>query len=209
QILAFDIYGTLLDTGSISTAVAEQLMLSPEKALELSLLWRRLQLEYTFRLNSMGYFEPFDVVTYKSFLHAAVESGYDVSSTTAAAVCEAYQRLGAFPDAVQALTELRNSDTVDVLVFSNGTHALQMVNSALDAASLAPLVPNQYLVNSVQKYKPAFEVYHGLLRSLGKVDSPRDVWLISGNPFDISGARSVGMSAVWVNRAGKEWPDKL
>jgi len=55
-----------------------------------------------------------------------------------------------------------------------------MVASALDAASLTPLVPKAYLVNAVQKYKPAFEVYHGLLRFLGKVDSPRDVWLISG-----------------------------
>jgi len=54
QVLAFDIYGTLLDTSSVSTAVAEHLNIPNEKALEFCLLWRKLQLEYTFRLNSMG-----------------------------------------------------------------------------------------------------------------------------------------------------------
>jgi hypothetical protein len=33
--------------------------------------------------------------------------------------------------------------------------------------------------------------------------------LLSSNPFDITGARSVGMSAVWINRAGSKWVDYL
>jgi 2-haloacid dehalogenase len=54
QVLAFDIYGTLLDTSSISVAIAKHMKISPEKALELSLAWRSVQLQYTWRLNSMG-----------------------------------------------------------------------------------------------------------------------------------------------------------
>jgi len=84
-----------------------------------------------------------------------------------------------------------------------------MVGSALKAASINPLVPRQYLVDSVKKYKPSPDVYHGLLRFLGKEENPEDVWLVSGNPFDIVGARNVGMSAVWVNRGGKVWADRL
>jgi FMN phosphatase YigB (HAD superfamily) len=30
-------------------------------------------------------------------------------------------------------------------------------------------------------------------------------WLISSNPFDIVGARSMGMNAIWVDRAGVGW----
>jgi 2-haloacid dehalogenase len=120
-----------------------------------------------------------------------------------------------------------NVRRISYLSLSSADIFLQMVKLGLDASSLAPLLSGQYLVESVQRYKPAFEVYHGLLRSLGKTDSPQDVWLISGyvhtyihgalphwcyshrNPFDVTGARSVGMSAVWVNRAGKPWPDTL
>ena len=54
QTLAFDVYGTLLDTSSVSTALAKNLSLSENKAKELAALWRQLQLTYTFRLNSMG-----------------------------------------------------------------------------------------------------------------------------------------------------------
>lgn len=45
QLLAFDVYGTLLDTGSISADIRNLLGLDEEKATQLSLLWRRYQLE--------------------------------------------------------------------------------------------------------------------------------------------------------------------
>lgn len=54
QTLAFDVYGTLLDTSSVSTALAKYLSISDDKAKALAGLWRHLQLTYTFRLNSMG-----------------------------------------------------------------------------------------------------------------------------------------------------------
>ena len=45
KVLAFDIYGTLLDTASIARALSKHLNLSEEKAAEVSSLWRRYQLE--------------------------------------------------------------------------------------------------------------------------------------------------------------------
>ena len=35
------------------------------------------------------------------------------------------------------------------------------------------------------------------------------MWLVSGNPFDVVGARAVGMQAAWVDRAGGGWSDGL
>lgn len=73
QVVAFDIYGTLLDTSSISRSLEEHLQLDKKSAVEVSALWRRYQLEwvtiyyhlltltmlcitnrYTWRLNSMS-----------------------------------------------------------------------------------------------------------------------------------------------------------
>lgn len=45
QVLAFDIYGTILNTGAITVALQSLLNIAEEKAVELSLLWRRYQLE--------------------------------------------------------------------------------------------------------------------------------------------------------------------
>ena len=50
-IIAFDLYGTLLSTSSIAKELAVHF--GEEKAANLASLWRRYQLEYTWRLNSM------------------------------------------------------------------------------------------------------------------------------------------------------------
>ena len=51
-IIAFDLYGTLLSTDSIAKDLAVHF--GEEKAASLAALWRRYQLEYTWRLNSMS-----------------------------------------------------------------------------------------------------------------------------------------------------------
>lgn len=54
-VIAFDLYGTLLSTESIATELAQ--LYGEESAKELAAQWRRYQLEYTWRINSMGVFE--------------------------------------------------------------------------------------------------------------------------------------------------------
>lgn len=51
-IIAFDLYGTLLSTKSIAKALSSHF--GEEKVADLAGLWRRYQLEYTWRLNSMS-----------------------------------------------------------------------------------------------------------------------------------------------------------
>lgn len=51
-VIAFDLYGTLLSTESIAKELGEQF--GQEKAATIAATWRKYQLEYTWRLNSMG-----------------------------------------------------------------------------------------------------------------------------------------------------------
>ncbi|EMD36388.1 hypothetical protein CERSUDRAFT_124249 [Gelatoporia subvermispora B] len=210
--LALDIYGTLLNTSSIASAITEHVGCSPETADQLSQLWRRYQLEYTWRLNSMSRYEPFDSVTRHSLLHASKELGFELHNKTTEALMEAYSRLPPFEDTVAALEALQQLPNVQPVIFSNGTD--EMVTSALVAALPTRLLPMQkFLVDSVQQYKPATEVYHGLLKSVNQpIFAPNEtsrVWLVSGNPFDVTGARAAGLGAFWIDRAGKGWMDQL
>lgn len=50
-VIAFDLYGTLLSTESIAKELTPHF--GDEKAKSIAALWRRYQLEYTWRLNSM------------------------------------------------------------------------------------------------------------------------------------------------------------
>jgi len=51
-VIAFDLYGTLLSTESIAQELAKYL--GDDCSKQLASQWRRYQLEYTWRLNSMG-----------------------------------------------------------------------------------------------------------------------------------------------------------
>ena len=92
---------------------------------------------------------------------------------------------------------------------------------SIDSAMISELVANYHLnssqsslfqdfisVDSVRTYKPAPEVYKHLAREVGKLGEEGNLWLISGNPFDVCGARAYGMQAIWIDRAGTGWQDR-
>ena len=50
-VIAFDLYGTLLSTASVAQALAQHF---GDQADSIAAVWRKYQLEYTWRLNSMS-----------------------------------------------------------------------------------------------------------------------------------------------------------
>lgn len=52
KVLAIDLYGTLLDTSSIIAVLVQYV--PADKVLKIAQDWRKYQLEYTWRLNSMS-----------------------------------------------------------------------------------------------------------------------------------------------------------
>ncbi|KAI0071686.1 haloacid dehalogenase [Panus rudis PR-1116 ss-1] len=212
QYLAFDIYGTLLNTTSIASVIKTVLPIDEEKASALSSRWRTYQLEYTWRLNSMGLYEPFDIVTKKSFLHAASEMGLKVNERQAVDILEGYNHLAPYDDALEVLRQLTEVPSVKAFIFSNGTH--EMVSTALTTDYLASIPLKIYVADSVRQYKPSQVIYKGLLSFIKESEeaasiSAEDVWLVSGNPFDVTGARNMGLNAFWVDRSNTGWHDKV
>lgn len=122
----------------------------------------------------------------------------------------AYDSLSTFPDVDPALNRITIDPTIQVVVFSNGSKAM-VSNSVIHSKGLAPhasVFQDLITVDEIQRYKPSRASYQHLAEKVGKQPSEmNELWLISGNPFDIVGARSVGMNAIWVDRAGKGWQD--
>ncbi|KAI0918233.1 hypothetical protein AcV7_007033 [Taiwanofungus camphoratus] len=123
-VLAFDICGTLLDTNNITLGIQTHIGLAADKAAQLSQTWRKYQLEYTWRLNSMGLYEPFNVVTRKSLQHAAAELELTLDDKTIAALMDAYSHLLPFDDSVPALVALARLSGLELVIFSNGLYFL-------------------------------------------------------------------------------------
>lgn len=98
------------------------------------------------------------------------------------------------------------------MVFSNGTQSMvsNSVTKSPDLKSHADVFEDIVTVEEVKRFKPAPEVYHHLAKRVGLQNRYDSIWVVSGNPFDIVGARSVGMNAIWVNRKEQRgWEDGL
>ncbi|KAL6236709.1 hypothetical protein BDW75DRAFT_229355 [Aspergillus navahoensis] len=127
KVVAFDLYRTLLLTSGTR-------------------LWRRHQLEYTWRLNGM--------------------------------------------DVQPVLTQLSEIPTITAVVFSNGTQSM-VSNSLQNSPDLSPHA----------------SVFTDIVSAGGSSVQRGDIYPVGGYPFDIVGARSVGLSAIWVDRGGRGWMD--
>ncbi|EXJ85723.1 haloacid dehalogenase, type II [Capronia coronata CBS 617.96] len=206
-VIALDLYGTLLSTASIAKELASHF--GQDKAASIAAVWRKYQLEYTWRLNSMGRYEHFSEVTRKSLLHALAEHGESLSDTDTDEILGAYDSLSTFPDVNPALSRLAENTAIECVVFSNGTKSMvsNSVNRSSDLNS--SVFKDMITVDAVEVFKPAPEVYKYLAQRVDKVGQESSLWLVTANPFDVTGARAAGIQAAWVDRAGTGWQDKL
>jgi len=156
-------------------------------------------------------YQPFSEVTRKSLQHALAEHAVNLDERHIDSLMHAYDCLSAFPDVEPALQQLSANDRVDCVVFSNGTREMvsSSVNKSRDLSRHASVFKKLVTVDFIQSFKPMPEVYKYLARVLDMVGQEDQMWLVSGNPFDVTGARAIGMQAAWVDRLGTGWQDKL
>ncbi|MDX1344941.1 MAG: haloacid dehalogenase type II [Sedimenticolaceae bacterium] len=194
-VLAFDVYGTLIDTNGV-TGLLESMV--GRKAAEFSRLWRDRQLEYSFRRGLMRRYADFGVCTRDALDHTCsfMRAGLDTDQKQQLLDC--YRTLPAFPDVVPALQELEAAG-LRLYAFSNGTR--DAVEGLLVAAGIRDRFLDIVSVDEIASFKPDPAVYHHFLsRAGGEAGS---AWLVSSNPFDVIGAISAGMRAAWVKRSGE------
>lgn len=191
--IAFDVYGTLVDP----LAMQEHLRSAAgDRAGELARTWRAKQLEYSFRRGLMDAWASFEICTAQSLLFAAVECGLSLSAEERSALLERYRRLPAYPEVRSALAALRGGGR-GVVAFSNGSGSV--VRELLEHAGVLALLDDVVSVDEVRSFKPHPSVYERLTERIGR--SPRETWLVSGNPFDVIGAKAAGLRAAWIRRS--------
>lgn len=64
--------------------------------------------------------------------------------------------------------------------------------------------------DQVDQLRKSYDVYQYLAKHVGKQPHQyQEVWLVSGDPFDITGSRNARLNAAWVDRSGLSWRDGL
>ncbi|MHB8644700.1 MAG: haloacid dehalogenase type II [Thermomicrobiales bacterium] len=190
--IGFDVYGTLVDPLEMERHLRA---LVGGQAGPFAARWREKQLEYTFRRGLMRQYASFDVCTDQALQYVIAALGVDVSAADQMRLLEQYRRLQAFPDALPAIARLKAAGHT-VVTFSNGVEAT--VRALLDHAGILPYLDDVISVDDLRTFKPDPAVYAYLARRANRPVA--ETWLVSGNPFDVIGAKAAGLRAAWIRR---------
>ena len=186
DLVAFDLYGTLLDISGLARRMRPVVGEGAEGLLG---RWRKAQIERTWRLNREGAYEPWDHVT----LAALGEVAPELPAKDRKRLAELWLTVPAFPDAAATLAGLKAAG-VRRAVLSNGTRV--MITRALDVAALG--VDRILSCDDVRVYKTDPRVYALLDTVAGRAHT----LFVSSNGWDADGARRDRRTVAWIDRGG-------
>jgi len=115
--LAFDVYGTLIDTHGVVSKLQD---IVGTKAEQFSRTWREKQLEYSFRRGLMQNYENFAVCTKNALDYTCTYYKVPLTQEQKHALLDSYRTLPAFKDVQDGLARLKAAD-FRLYAFSNGS----------------------------------------------------------------------------------------
>ena len=195
----FDAYGTVFDFGSAAARCRDQL---GDRVAALTALWRDKQLQYTWLRALQRRHADFWTVTGDA-LDYALETLGIATPELRERLMNLYLNLQAFPEVPATLRALKERGYVTAIL-SNGSPA--MLEAAVQAAGLAPMLDAVLSVEEVGVFKPDPRVYQ---LAVDRLEIPAEaICFQSSNGWDAYAASAFGMRVVWCNRYGQR-PERL
>jgi 2-haloacid dehalogenase len=210
KAFAFDLFGTLVNIGSISK-VFHELNIKIDEPMLFTEIWYTKQLQYAWLLNSINLFEPFGQLSIRALKFTARVFGVELSNEQIIKLSEAKLNLDPFPDSKKGLQKLNDAIVLtaerqhDKVVELDRTRFIVLTNGEYDKSDI--LLSNSGLrgyfdfivsAEEVRKYKPSREPY--LLASKRLNLEISQIALVSSHLWDIAGAQAVGMHTCWIDR---------
>lgn len=195
----FDAYGTLFDVAAAARQAAAEpggeklAQIWPQLAED----WRAKQLQYSWLRAVTGEHTDFWRVTQDGLDWALELRGLSADRALRERLLSLYWQLQAYPEVPQMLRRLKAAG-INTAILSNGSP--DMLQGAVQSASLAELLDDVLSVESVGVFKPAPQVYDLVLQRFGV--AKHHVLFVSSNGWDAAAAASYGFVTAWVNRAG-------
>ncbi|QQE10644.1 haloacid dehalogenase type II [Planctomycetota bacterium] len=198
-ILAFDLYGTLIDTSSVSDALRKLgLFETEEEIAEFTRRWREKQLSYAYRRGLMKNYVDFDVCTNQALECVGLEMDITINDYIRTKLARAYNELSLHHDVQSALTKF-NLPNFGLYVFTNGKRS--KAEYILKYNKIQHVFHGIVSCEDIKTYKPSPDAYEYLCEQTKA--KPNNVWLISSNSFDVIGAINYGLKAAFIQRSTK------
>ncbi len=132
--------------------------------------------------------------------HGVTDDGL-VQAAADVYVADRYRGLELFPEAVDVVKQI--AQQADVGMITNGPSDIQ--RGKIDLLGIEPLFPFILVSEEVDIWKPDPRIFHRAME-LGNA-TPEETVYIGDNPgHDVAGAKAAGITSVWMNRRGADWP---
>ena len=192
--VCFDVMGTLFDLSAARRRL--EALGAPPLALE---AWFHRALHTATSITLTGDFHAFPDVAEPAL--RAVLTQLDLPPEGATDVLASLGELDPVPDAAAAVERLASSG-VQLLALTNGTR--RNTSKLLARAGLDAHIKRVIATEDVGVYKPHPDVYR---RAATELELPAaEITLIAAHAWDVMGARSAGLDAIWVSRLERRWP---
>lgn len=198
KALAFDYYGTIADKTALAGEIETRL---PGQGLAFTKLWFAQTQRYCFQLGQMGRHIPWSELTKAAFKFTAEEMGLKLDDKTRDQWIEADAHLPVYGEAAAALARL--AERFDLYVLSMGSPWMieqSQKNAGIEAHFKRVISAEPYKV-----YKPGHAAYKLGVDEIGVTAA--EVAFVSGNSFDVIGAKNYGYPTIWVRRYGQALDD--
>lgn len=191
-VLAFDMNGTLLDL-SVLDPLFQRAFGATERRRE----WFMQMLQLAMATSLTGYYTDFSSLGRSALEMVAGRHGVELTDKVRETILGMVRRLPAFPDVAPGLARLKHAG-YRLMVLTNSPSS--SAEESLAEADLRGYFEAVLSVESVQRYKPAPEVYRLAATKLGV--SPSELMLVAAHGWDTTGAIRAGCRAAFISRPG-------
>ena len=190
KAIIFDAYGTLFDVNSAANSCKKEI---GENWESFSNYWRTTQLEYTWLRSLMNRHKDFWTITEDS-LDKSMKK-FNINLSLKKDLLSLYKKLSTFPEVMDVLKKLKN-EKVKLAILSNGTYDL--LEELVVRNHLENIFDDIFSIEDVKVFKPNSKVYNLPIK---RYNFEKDeIFFLSSNTWDVSGAGNFGFNAIWVNR---------
>ena len=190
KAIIFDAYGTLFDVNSAANSCKKEI---GENWESFSNYWRTTQLEYTWLRSLMDRHKDFWTITEDS-LDKSMKK-FNINLSLKKDLLSLYKKLSTFPEVMDVLKKLKN-EKVKLAILSNGTYDL--LEELVVRNHLENIFDDIFSIEDVKVFKPNSKVYNLPIKRYNLEKD--EIFFLSSNTWDVSGAGNFGFNAIWVNR---------
>ncbi len=190
KAIIFDAYGTLFDVNSAANSCKKEI---GENWESFSNYWRTTQLEYTWLRSLMNRHKDFWTITEDS-LDKSMKK-FNINLSLKKDLLSLYKKLSTFPEVIDVLKKLKN-EKVKLAILSNGTYDL--LEELVVKNQLENIFDDIFSIEDVKVFKPNSKVYNLPIKRYNF--EKEEIFFLSSNTWDVSGAGNFGFNAIWVNR---------